>query len=101
MYSGGLTHLLQAQSSHLFLPPEWHGAQLVKKVGFFKKIDDFVRRCIRKKFFDSFSGEISISDIIKFCGSNEKMLNGERFITGYTKRMDGWMFELFIDAQPQ
>ena len=30
--------------------------QLVKKIGFFKKIDDFVRRCIRKKFFDSFSG---------------------------------------------
>ena len=41
---------------------------------------------IRKKFFDSFSGKISISDIIKFCASNEKMLNGERFITGYTKR---------------
>ena len=38
-----------------------------------------------KKFFDSFSGKISISDIIKFCASNEKMLNGERFITGYTK----------------
>ena len=45
-----------------------------------------LRRCIRKKFFDSFSGKISISDIIKFCVSNEKMLNGERFITGYTKR---------------
>ena len=27
MYSGGLTHLLQAQSSHLFLPPGWHGAR--------------------------------------------------------------------------
>ena len=26
------------------------------------------------------------SDIIKFNASNEKMLNGERFITGYTKR---------------
>ena len=26
LYSGGLTHLLQAQSSHLFLPPGWHGA---------------------------------------------------------------------------
>ena len=55
-------------------------------VGFFKKTDDFVRRCITKKFFDSFIGKISISDIIKFCASNEKMLNGERIITGYTKR---------------
>ena len=27
LYSGGLTHLLQAQSSHLFLPPGWHGAR--------------------------------------------------------------------------
>ena len=26
------------------------------------------------------------ADIIKFSASNEKMLNGERFITGYTKR---------------
>ena len=32
------------------------------------------------------AGKISISDIIKFCASNEKMLNSERFITGYTKR---------------
>ena len=30
---------------------------------------------------------MSISDIIKFCASNENMLNGERFITGYTKKM--------------
>ena len=35
--------------------------------------------------------------MIKFSASNEKMSNGERFITGYTKRMDGWMFELLID----
>ena len=26
------------------------------------------------------------ADIIKFGASNKKMLNGERFITGYTKR---------------
>ena len=31
MYSGGLTHLLQAQSSHLFLPPGWHGAAIISK----------------------------------------------------------------------
>ena len=60
--------------------------QLVKKVGFFKKIDDFVRRCITKKFFYSFCGIIFFADIIKFSSSNEKMLNGERFITGHTKR---------------
>ena len=30
-----------------------------------------------------FCGIIFISDIIKFCASIEKMLNGERFITGY------------------
>ena len=54
-------------------------------VGFFKKIDDFVRRCITKKFFYSFCG-IVFSDIIEFSASNKKMLNGERFITGYTKR---------------
>ena len=29
---------------------------LVKKDGFLKKIDDFVRRCITKKFFYSFCG---------------------------------------------
>ena len=50
------------------------------------KIDDFVRRCITKNFFYSFCGIISISDIIKFSASNEKMLNSERFITGYTER---------------
>ena len=33
-----------------------------------------------------FCGIIFIADIIKFYASNEKMLNGERFITGYTKR---------------
>ena len=31
MYSGGLTHLLQAQSIHLFLPPGWHGALKIMK----------------------------------------------------------------------
>ena len=31
---GGLTHLLQAQSSHLFLPSGWHGA-----IGF---LDDLI-----------------------------------------------------------
>ena len=56
--------------------------QLVKKVGFFKEKDDFVGRCISKKFFYSVCG---IADIMKFNSSNEKMLNGERFITGYTK----------------
>ena len=50
------------------------------------KLDDFVRRCITKKFFYSFSGIVSFSDIIKFSAINEKMLNGERFITGYTQR---------------
>ena len=30
----------------------------LKKVGFFKNIDDFVRRCITKKFFYSFCGII-------------------------------------------
>ena len=39
-----------------------------------------------KSFFYSFCSIIFISDIIKFSASNEKMLNGERFITGYTKR---------------
>ena len=57
-----------------------------KKIGFFKKIDDFVRRCIKKKFFYSFCDIIFIADMIKFSASKEKMLNGERFITGYTKR---------------
>ena len=60
--------------------------QLVKKVDFFKKIDDFVRRCIIKKFFYSFCSTVFFSDMIKFSASNEKMFNGERFITGYTKR---------------
>ena len=49
-------------------------------------MDDFVRRCITKKFSYSFCGKIFIADMIKFSASNEKMLNGERFITGYTKR---------------
>ena len=44
------------------------------------KIDDFVRRCITKQFFNHFCGIIFFSDIIKFSASNEKMLNGERFI---------------------
>ena len=39
-----------------------------------------------KSCFYSFCGIIFISDIIKFSASNEKMLNGEMFITGYTKR---------------
>ena len=55
---------------------------LVKKDGFLKKIDDFVRRCITKKFFDSFCGIVFFSDMTKFSASNEKMLNGgERLIT--------------------
>ena len=65
---------------------------LLKKVSFFQKIDDFVRRCITKKFFYSFCGVVFISNMIKFSASKEIKLNGE---------MDGWMFELFIDAQPQ
>ena len=39
-----------------------------------------------KSFFYSFCGIIFIADMIKFSASNEKMLNGERFITYYTKR---------------
>ena len=59
---------------------------MLKEVDFFKKIDDFVRRCITIKFFYSFCGIVIFADMIKFSASNEKMLNGERFITGYTKR---------------
>ena len=50
------------------------------------KIDDFVRRCITQKLYYSFCGKVFFSDVTKVCGSNDKMLNGERFITGYTKR---------------
>ena len=39
-----------------------------------------------KSFFYSFCGIIFNADIIKFSASNEKMLNGKRFITGYTER---------------
>ena len=39
-----------------------------------------------KSSFTVFCGIMFISDIIKFSASNEKMLNVERFITGYTKR---------------
>ena len=39
-----------------------------------------------KKFFYSFCGIVFFSNMIKFSASNEKMLNGERFITGYSKR---------------
>ena len=46
----------------------------------------FVRRYITKKFFYSFCGIVIFADIIKFSASNEKMLKGERCITGYTKR---------------
>ena len=38
------------------------------------------------KFFYSFCSIVFFSHIIKFSAINEKMLNGERFITGYTKR---------------
>ena len=38
-----------------------------------------------KCFFTGFAEKIFFADIIKFSASNEKMLNGERFITGYTK----------------
>ena len=38
------------------------------------------------KSFYSFCGIILFADIIKFSASSEKMLNGERFITGHTKR---------------
>ena len=53
------------------------------------KINEFVRRCITiKKFFYSFCGIVFFADIpvIKFSARNKKMCNGERFITGYTKR---------------
>ena len=50
-------------------------------------IDNFVRICITKKFLNSFCGIVVLfAEIIKFSASNEKMLNGERFITVYTKR---------------
>ena len=39
-----------------------------------------------KSSFIIFFGIIFIADIIKFSASNEKMLNGEKFITGYTNR---------------
>ena len=39
-----------------------------------------------KSSFYSFCGVVFFADKIKFSASNEKMLNGERFITGYTKR---------------
>ena len=38
-----------------------------------------------KSPFFSVCDKIFFADIIKFSASNEKMLNGERFITGYTK----------------
>ena len=38
------------------------------------------------KNFYRFCGIIFLADIIKFSARNEKMLNGERFITRYTKR---------------
>ena len=41
---------------------------------------------LKSSFTVFFRYSIFFSDIIKFSASNEKMLNGERFITGYTKR---------------
>ena len=39
-----------------------------------------------KNSFTVFAVQYFLADIIKFGASNEKMLNGERFITGYTKK---------------
>ena len=39
-----------------------------------------------KRFFLRFLLYSIFADIIKFSASNEKIFNGERFITGYTKR---------------
>ena len=55
---GVLPTCYKRKAATYFYPPGWHGA---------------------------FCGIIFNSDMIKFNASNEKMLNGERFITGYTK----------------
>ena len=55
-------------------------------VDFFQKINDFVRRCIAKQFFNSFCGIVFLGGMIKFSASNKKMFHSERFITEYTKR---------------
>ena len=36
------------------------------------RMDDFVRRCITKKFFYSFCSIVFFEDMIKFSASNEK-----------------------------
>ena len=73
MYSGGLTHLLQAQSIHLFLPPGGTGPQhieTINKNGYSKYC--LLTQVITEEFVESYTYVLHIkrSMLMFFCRKN-------------------------------